>query len=43
MVMSVIDASEGNVGSAAISGGGGACVGSGGVNERDCFRLPEVI
>lgn len=43
MVMSLIDAGEGNEGSAAISGGGGVCVGSGGFSKRDCFRLPEVI
>ena len=29
--------------SAVMGGGGGACVGSGGVNERDCCRLPGVI
>ena len=29
--------------SAVTSGGGGACVGSGGVNERNCCRLPGVI
>ena len=26
-----------------MGGGGGACVGSGGVSERDCCRLPGVI
>ena len=34
--MSVRDGGECNKGSAVMSGGGGACLGSGGVSERDC-------
>ena len=41
--MSVRDGGEGNKGSAVMSGGGGACAGSGGVSGRNCCRLPEVI
>ena len=41
--MSVRDCDEGNEGSAAMSGGGDACVGSGGVSERDCCRLFGII
>ena len=41
--MSVRDGDEGNEESAAMSGGGRACVGSGGVSERDCCRLLRII
>ena len=41
--MSVGDGGEGDERSAVMNGGGGACVGSGGVSERDCCRLPRVI
>ena len=34
--MSVRDGGECNKGSAVMSGGEGACLGSGGVSERDC-------
>ena len=37
------DGGEGNKGSAVMSGGGGACAGSGGVSGGNCCRLPEVI
>ena len=36
--MSVRDGGECNKGSAVMSGGGGACLGSGGVSERDCWE-----
>ena len=35
--------SGGNEGSTVLRGGGGACVGSGGVSERDSCRLPGFI
>ena len=41
--MSVRDNGEGNEGSAAMSGGEGACVGSGGVSGTDCCEFPGVI
>ena len=37
------DGGEDDKGSAVIGGGGGACMGSGEVSERDCCRLPGVI
>ena len=37
------DSSNCDGGSAVMGGGGGAYVGSGGVSERDCCRLPGVI
>ena len=37
------DGGGGDGGSAVMASGGGACVGSGGVSERDCCRLPGVI
>ena len=36
------DGGEGD-GVSAVMGGGDGCVGSGGVNETDCCRLPMVI
>ena len=41
--LDVGDCGEGDEESAVMGGGGGACVGSGGVSERDCCRLPGVI
>ena len=41
--MSVRDSGEGNEGSAAMSGGEGACVGSGGVSGTNCCVLAGVI
>ena len=41
--MSMGDGGEGNERSVVMSGGGGACVGSRGVSERDYCRLPGVI
>ena len=37
------DASEGDERNPVMSGRAGACVGSGGVSERDCCRVLEVI
>ena len=37
------DGGKGHEGDAAISIGGGACVTSGGIKERDCCRLRGVI
>ena len=37
------DCCQSDEGSAVMGGGGGACVGSVGVSERDCCRLPGVI
>lgn len=37
------DDGESSEGSAAMSGVGGACMGSRGGSERYCCRLPEVI
>ena len=37
------DASEGNERNTVMSGRAGACAGSGGVSDRDCCRLLEVI
>ena len=41
--MTVEDGGKGSEGSAVMSHGGVACVGSGGVSERNCCRLPGVI
>ena len=41
--LDVGDGGEDDKGSAVIGGGGGACMGSGEVSERDCCRLPGVI
>ena len=37
------DGGEGDKGCTTMGGGGGACVGSRGVSEKDCFKLPVVI
>ena len=37
------DGGGGDGGSAVMASGRGTCVGSGGVSERDCCRLPGVI
>ena len=41
--LDVGDGGEGDKGSAVMGGGRGACVGSGGVSEGDCCRLPGII
>ena len=41
--MNVGDSGRGDKGSAVMGGGGGSCVNSGGVRERDYYRIPGVI
>ena len=41
--MSVNNGGEGDKGGVVMSGGGGPCVGSGWVSNKDCCRLPGII